>query len=150
MPNVAARLSDVASDDEILVSATTLGGENYFFTTRERGELQLQGKVKPVSVLEVLGHSSVSNRYEARTKTGLTPFVGRVDQLSVLDRELREIIAGASRDVAIVGSAGMEKPAWSKSFCSARLFFHRRFAGVIARTTSPPSRSSRFCRCSDS
>ncbi len=109
VPNVAARLSDVASDDEILVSATTLGGENYFFTTRERGELQLQGKVKPVSVLEVLGHSSVSNRYEARTKTGLTPFVGRVDQLSVLDRELREIIAGASRDVAIVGSAGMGK-----------------------------------------
>ena len=125
------------------MSATTLGGENYFFTTRERGELQLQGKVKPVSVLRSARTTpGVSNRYEARDedRTARPHLLGRARfnsaaRSSSSDRELRDLIAGASRDVAIVGSAGMrEKPAWSKSFCSARLFFHRRFAGVIART----------------
>ena len=109
VPNVAARLSDIARDGEILVSATTLGGERHFFETRDRGDVQLQGKVQPVSVLQVLGHSNVSTRYEARASKGLAPFVGRAGDLDALNRCLGEVVAGGMREVAIVGSAGLGK-----------------------------------------
>ena len=109
VPNVAARLSDIARDDEILVSATTLGGDSHFFAVRERGDVQLQGKIKPVSVLEVLGHANVSTRYEARTRKGLAPFVGRAGQLAVLDGHVRHVLAGGMREVAVTGQAGVGK-----------------------------------------
>jgi class 3 adenylate cyclase/tetratricopeptide (TPR) repeat protein len=109
VPNVAARLSDIARSDEILVSATTLGTERHFFDIRDRGEIPLQGKLKPVPVLQVLGHSSVSTRYEARTSKGLTPFVGRGGDLSVLNQCLRDAAAGGMREVAVIGPAGVGK-----------------------------------------
>lgn len=50
-PNIAARLSDLAVDNEILVSAATLGGESHFFDVKDRGALRLQGKEQPVAIL---------------------------------------------------------------------------------------------------
>jgi class 3 adenylate cyclase/tetratricopeptide (TPR) repeat protein len=128
VPNVAARLSDFARADEILVSATTLGGESHFFNVRERGDVQLQGKVRPVAVLQVLGHSDVSTRYEARTRLSVTPFVGRRAELKVLDQALRNVVAGAMRDVTIVGSAGVGKTRLVDEFlrqASGRARIHR-------------------------
>ena len=107
--SVAARLSDIATDGEILVSATTLGGESHFFEIRELGELALHGKAEPVPVIQVLGHSPASTRYEARTQGGLTPFVGRASELEVLRRALDEVVGGASRELAIVASGGVGK-----------------------------------------
>ena len=108
-PNVAARLSDIAARDEILVSTATLGGERHFFDVRERGELALEGKLKPVSVIQVLGHSAANTRYEARTRKGLTPFVGRRRELDLLDQSLHEAMGGAGREVAVVAAAGVGK-----------------------------------------
>jgi class 3 adenylate cyclase/tetratricopeptide (TPR) repeat protein len=108
-PNVAARLSDLAADDEILVSATTLGGESHFFDIRERGDVSLHGKIKPVAVIQVLGHSPASTRYEARTQRGLSPFVGRTRELNALDRYLREAMTGGACEVAVIASAGVGK-----------------------------------------
>jgi class 3 adenylate cyclase/tetratricopeptide (TPR) repeat protein len=106
---VAARLSDRAGPDEILVSATTLGGESHFFEIRDLGHLVLDGIVEPFAVIQVLGHSSVSTRYEARTQTGMTPFVGRTQELELLKQSLDDVLAGAACEVAVVASAGVGK-----------------------------------------
>lgn len=107
--SVAARLSDLAVDDEILVSGTTLGGDSHFFQVRDRGPLRLQGKTDPVRVMQVLGHSPASTRFEARIQGGLTPFVGRTAELDALRQMLDEVIAGGCRTVAIVAPGGTGK-----------------------------------------
>lgn len=108
-PNIAARLSDLAVDDEILVSAATLGGESHLFDVKDRGVLRLRGKEQPVAILEVLGRSVASTRFEARTKDGLTPFVGRTKELDRIDAALARVIAGGRAEVAIVAPAGVGK-----------------------------------------
>jgi class 3 adenylate cyclase/tetratricopeptide (TPR) repeat protein len=105
--NIAARLSDAAARHEILVSATTLGTESHFFHIRERGELSLPGKT--ITAYQVLGRSSVSTRFEARSRRGLTPFVGRDQELALLDAALRQSMTGRIRTVTVVGDAGVGK-----------------------------------------
>ena len=107
--SIAARLSDAAARNEILVSATTFGTESPFFEIRERGDLILQGKAAAVTAFQVLGRSSINTRFEARSLHGLTPFVGRVDELAVLDRALAEATSGRLRSVSVVGDAGVGK-----------------------------------------
>ena len=114
-PNVAARLSDAAGRDEILVSATTLGTER-FFETRARGHLVLQGKGEAVATYQVTGRASVTTRYEARTLGGLTPLVGRDDALLTLDRALAEAMAGRAQSVSIVAPPGLGKTRLAEEF----------------------------------
>jgi class 3 adenylate cyclase/tetratricopeptide (TPR) repeat protein len=107
--NIAARLSDTAAKNEILVSATTLGTESHFFHIRERGELALPGKSATITAYQVLGRSSVSTRFEARSRHGLTPFVGRDQELALLDAALKQSMTGRIRIVSVVGDAGVGK-----------------------------------------
>ena len=96
-PNLAAKLSDVAGRDEILVSATSLGGESHFFEVRPRGELLLPGKSDRVPAYQVLGLSPVHTAYEARARRGLTPFIGRLDVHATLQRHLELALSGSVR-----------------------------------------------------
>jgi class 3 adenylate cyclase/tetratricopeptide (TPR) repeat protein len=107
--SIAARLSDAANRNEILVSATTLGTESPFFEIRERGDLILHGKAAAVTAYQVLGRSSINTRYEARSRHGLTPFVGRAAELALLDRTLNEALAGRLRSISVIGDAGVGK-----------------------------------------
>lgn len=107
--NLASRLSDVAEDDEILVSEETLGPELSFFRTGERRALLLKGKDKPMGVYRILGRAATGSRYEARARRGLVPFVGRQGEFRMLERNLSEAIAGVQRHVAISAPAGLGK-----------------------------------------
>ena len=106
---IAFRLSDAANRNEILVSATTLGTESPFFEIRKRGDLVLPGKAAAVTAYQVLGRSSINTRFEARSHHGLTPFVGRMDELALLELTLREAMAGRLRSVSVIGDAGVGK-----------------------------------------
>ncbi len=115
-PNIAARLSDLAVDDEILVSAATLGGDRHCFDVKDRGALRLPGKEQPIAILQVLGRSVASTRFEARTQGGLTPFVGRSKELDRIDAALGRVIAGGRAEVAIVAPAGVGKTRLAERF----------------------------------
>lgn len=114
--NIAARLSDAAEGDEILVSEETLGAEAHFFETGERRILNLQGVSEPVAVRGVRGRTAIVTRFAARTQRGLAPFVGRSDELAILEDLQREVIAGSSRAVAIVAPAGVGKSRLAEEF----------------------------------
>jgi class 3 adenylate cyclase/tetratricopeptide (TPR) repeat protein len=114
--SIAARLSDAANRNEILVSATTLGTESPFFEIRERGDLMLHGKAAAVTAYQVLGRSSINTRFEARSRHGLTPFVGRADELALLDRTLNEAMSGRLRSISVIGDAGVGKTRLAQEF----------------------------------
>ncbi|KRR26166.1 hypothetical protein CQ14_20995 [Bradyrhizobium lablabi] len=107
--NVAARLSDIAQSDEILVSEETLGAESHFYETTPRRSLSLQGIIQPIAVYGILGRAAVGTRFEARSMRGLTSFIGRQTELQALKGSLYDIIKGQPQYVAIVAPAGMGK-----------------------------------------
>jgi class 3 adenylate cyclase/tetratricopeptide (TPR) repeat protein len=107
--NVAARLSDVAQSDEIIVSEETLGAESHFYETTPRRSLNLQGIIPPIAVYGILGRAAVGTRFEARSMRGLTSFIGRQTELQALKGSLYDVIRDTPQYVAIVGPAGMGK-----------------------------------------
>ena len=114
--NIAARLSDLARTDEILVSADTLGAEMHFFETGELQSLRLQGIAEPVAVCRILERVAIGTRFEARAKRGLIPLVDRKAELRSFDQALQETIAGEPRCLAIVGPAGLGKTRLAEEF----------------------------------
>lgn len=116
--NIAARLSDFARSDEILVSEETLGAESHFYVTTPRRSLSLQGIIQPVSVYGILGRAAVGTRFEARSMRGLTSFVGRQSELRALKGSLYDTMKGEPQYVAIVAPAGIGKTRLVEEFLS--------------------------------
>jgi class 3 adenylate cyclase/tetratricopeptide (TPR) repeat protein len=114
--NIAARLSDSADSDEILVSRETLGGERNFFVTDAGHLMQLQGLGEPVMVHRVTGRADVGTRFEARSKHGLTPFVGRDAELQILTDHLKRAMRGALEYWAVAAGPGLGKTRLSEEF----------------------------------
>ena len=107
--NTAAGLCASAGADEIVVSAETLRGALPFFTAEELGDLSLKGVAEPIPAYRVLGSSGVATRFEAATRRGLTPFVGRETELGNMEFCLQEACSGRLQVVSIVADAGLGK-----------------------------------------
>jgi class 3 adenylate cyclase len=93
-PNIAARLQGIAAPNTLVISAATfqlLGG---FFTCQPLGTPPLKGFAQPLVVYRVLYESMARSRLEAASSTGLTPLVGREQEIGLL---LEQLGAGQGR-----------------------------------------------------
>ncbi|MDN3918908.1 AAA family ATPase [Roseateles violae] len=115
-PNVAARLSEAARADEILVSEETLGLQAHFFDTSERRSLLLKGRATPLAAYALHGRSTVERRFEASQRRGLAPFVGRAAELRELQHALDEACSGRPRWVSVRANAGVGKTRLTEEF----------------------------------
>jgi class 3 adenylate cyclase/tetratricopeptide (TPR) repeat protein len=108
--NTAARLCNEAGPDEILVSSAIFSGVEGFFVTELRAlDLQLKGKRASLSAHRVLGRSDVRTEYEARSRRGLTAFVGRAPEMATLEEVLRQAERSGGKVVVVCGPAGIGK-----------------------------------------
>lgn len=115
-PNIAARIAAAARPDEVLVSAGTLGPDSGLFIIESQRTLRLKGVPAPIVGLSVVARAPADNRFEARAKRGLSPFVGREELLATLAAALDEVSAGRTRALALVGTAGMGKTRLANQF----------------------------------
>jgi class 3 adenylate cyclase/tetratricopeptide (TPR) repeat protein len=113
-PNVAAKLADAANADEILVSESTLGPHAHRFHVSERSTLSPGGGDARLSVLRVSGLASHTERTLAGQ--GADQLVGRKRELATLLGALDAVRNGASRQVALQGSAGVGKSRLAQAF----------------------------------
>ena len=107
--NTAARLCGIAERDEIVVTATTIGGSEQFFETKPMPPVWLKGKSAPQAVLRVTGRSNVRTRFEARSRRGLTTFVNRHVELGRLLQRLQGTGPGRGGLFVVSGAAGIGK-----------------------------------------
>ena len=73
------------------------------------GPVPVKGLVEPVEVFELVGASSLPRRLQAAAARGLTPFVGRQQELEALHQALAQAQTGHGLVVALVGEAGAGK-----------------------------------------
>jgi AAA ATPase domain/Adenylate and Guanylate cyclase catalytic domain len=106
--NLAARLQQMAQPGSVVISAATYQHVAGFFETRDLGELPVRGHT-PVRAFEVLGPRRSRRRFDVMIERGLTPLVGRGQELAMLQERFREVKAGRGQVVSIAGEAGIGK-----------------------------------------
>ena len=108
-PNLAARLQGIGAPNTLVISAATfqlLGG---FFACQPLGTPLLKGLAQPLAVYRVLYESMARSRLEAAESTGLTPLVGREQEVGLLLERWAQVKDGLGQVVLLSGEAGIGK-----------------------------------------
>jgi len=108
-PNLAARLQALAEPDTVVIAPSTRRLTGGHFDYRELGGIALKGFDEPVTAWQVLSEREVESRFEAQHEIGLTPLIGREEELELLRRRWRQAEEGEGRVLLLVGEAGIGK-----------------------------------------
>jgi class 3 adenylate cyclase/predicted ATPase len=108
-PNVAARVQGLAAPDTVVISTATYRLVQGFFRCHDLGPHPLRGVTTPVQVYHVLGESGVQSRLDVATPTGLTPLVGREEEVNLLQRRWEQARTGMGQVVLLSGESGIGK-----------------------------------------
>jgi predicted ATPase/class 3 adenylate cyclase len=109
MPNIAARLHDLAEPDSILITAGTrrLLGEQFEY--EDLGARQLKGVSERIRVWRVKGARVVESRFDATHHGALSILVGREPELELMVARWRRAAACEGQMVLLAGEAGVGK-----------------------------------------
>jgi class 3 adenylate cyclase/tetratricopeptide (TPR) repeat protein len=108
-PNIAARLQGLAAPNTVVVSAATLGLIEGFFTAQALGAPPLKGVEEPLQVYQLLAASEAQTRLDIVTPRGLTPLVGREQEVGLLLERWAQSMEGHGQVVLLSGEAGIGK-----------------------------------------
>jgi class 3 adenylate cyclase/predicted ATPase len=108
-PSVAARLQGVAAPNTVVVSSATLRLVSGIFVTRELGPQTLKGFAEPVRAFEAVQPTGVRSRLDVGAATGLTPFIGREQELGLLEDRFAQVNEGGGQAALVCGEAGIGK-----------------------------------------
>ena len=108
-PNVAARLQGLAEPNTVVLSAMTQRLVAGLFDCQDLGAQALKGMTTPVALYQVLGESTGQHRLDAVLPTGLTPLVGREEELALLHRRWAQTTDREGQVVLLSGEPGIGK-----------------------------------------
>jgi predicted ATPase len=109
-PNIAARVQAAAAPGTVLISADAHRLVSGLFVVEDRGAQALKGIERSVQLYRVVQPSGVRGRFEAAAATrGLTPFVGREDELRLLMSRWERALDGEGQVALVIGEAGIGK-----------------------------------------
>jgi len=108
-PNIAARLQEKTEPNSVIISPTTHRLVAGLFECEELGPQALKGLSAPLVVYRVVRESEAQSRFEAAVQKGLTPLVGRAEELALLQRRWERAEAGDGQVVLLSGEPGIGK-----------------------------------------
>ena len=108
-PNLAARLQGIAAPNTLVISAATLQLLGGFFAYQSLGTHPVKGIAQPLEVYQVLYESTARSRLEVAGSTGLTPLVGREQEVGLLRERWAQVKDGLGQVVLLSGEAGIGK-----------------------------------------
>jgi class 3 adenylate cyclase len=109
VPNVASRIQGLAAPDTALLSAETARLVEGYFTVEDLGRQPLKGVAAPLQVYRVLRPSGAQSRLDVAGPRGLTPLVGREQDVGVLLERWHWAKAGQGQVVLLSGEPGIGK-----------------------------------------
>jgi class 3 adenylate cyclase len=108
-PNIAARLQHLATPNTLMISAATHQLVAGYFRCKALGRHTLSGVAQPLEVYRVLGASGAQSRLEVAATDGLTPLVGRTQEVGLLMACWTRVTEGIGQAVILGGEAGIGK-----------------------------------------
>jgi hypothetical protein len=107
--NIAARIQSLAAPDTVAISADTYHLVEGYFTLEDLGRHTLKGVAETLQVYRVLRHSGVQSRLDVAGTRGLTPLVGREQEVGLLLERWLWVKEGQGQVVLLSGDAGIGK-----------------------------------------
>jgi class 3 adenylate cyclase len=114
VPNLAARLQEVAEPDTVLISEATRRLTGGVFQYEDRGAQQLKGIATPVQLWRAVSERAVESRFEAR-EGQLTAFVGREPEIGLLLDRWARAVSGEGQVALLSGEAGIGKSRFAQA-----------------------------------
>ena len=108
-PNVAARLQSLAAPFTVLVGPAVYRLTQGYVAYQPLGDVALRGIDEPVSAYRAMRPTGARSRFEVALSRGLTPLVGRSQELAQLLDRFERARAGHAGVVVIEGEAGIGK-----------------------------------------
>jgi TOMM system kinase/cyclase fusion protein len=138
-PNIAARLEALAEPDTLVISEATRSLVAGLFVTQDLGTPALKGISEPIRVHRVVEPSGVTSRLDRAP--ALTPFVGREQELALLEARFEQAREGQGQAVLVSGEPGIGK---SRLLHELRGRLHATPHRWLECRTSPYSQRSAF------
>src|SRR5712691_10065274 len=108
-PNIAARIQGLAESNTLVISDATSRLVQGYFECQDLGAQTLRGVAEPIAVYQILSESGVQNRLDIVSTRGLTPLVGREQEVGLLLERWEQIKDGQGQVVLLTGDAGIGK-----------------------------------------
>ena len=116
-PNIAARVQTIAQPGTVMVTAAVHRLVSGLFVVEDCGTPALKGVERPIQLYQVVQPSGVRGRLGAAAAShGLTPFVGREDEVRLLMNRWERALDGEGQVALIVGEAGIGKSRLMQQF----------------------------------
>ena len=106
---LAARMENMAPAHGVCVSQSTADLASGYVELRDLGESNIKGAKEPTRVFELVGMGEIQSRFDRSRSRGLTRFVGREDDMDVLERAYEQARSGNGQVVGVVAQAGTGK-----------------------------------------
>jgi hypothetical protein len=116
-------MEQLAEPGKVFLSESTARLVSGFFDLRDLGPTTVKGAQGPVRVYELAGVGRLRTPLEVSRARGFSRFVGRVDEMRVLEAALERAHGGDAQVVGVVGEPGLGKSRLSFEFaerCRAR------------------------------
>src|SRR3990170_3228369 len=107
--NITSRLQDLAEPNTVVISFVTYHLTEGLFECRDLGLHRLKGVSAPVQMYRILGESAVRSRFEVAITKGLTPLVGREQEVGLLLERWEKVKEGMGQVVLLCGEPGIGK-----------------------------------------
>ncbi len=107
--HLAARMQELAAGGTTLMTSSTLREVEGFVQVRSVGAVQVKGVSRPVDAFEVVAATTARTRVQAAAVRGLTPLVGRQNEVEVFNKLAEQTVARHGQILAMVGEPGMGK-----------------------------------------
>lgn len=107
--SVATRLEAVAEPNTVVISEATHRLVHGFFVCKSLGMHAVKGIARPLEVFQVTSPSDSQTRIEAAGTTGLTPLVGRDQEVGLLLDRWEQAKEGMGQIVLLIGEPGIGK-----------------------------------------
>jgi class 3 adenylate cyclase/DNA-binding transcriptional ArsR family regulator len=107
-PNRAARLQSLAGPNQVIIDAATRRQVGRLFDCQDLGIIELKGLPAPVPVWQVVAENRTLGQFEA-LRSGLTPLIGREEEIELLLRCWTQAKGGSGNVVLISAEPGVGK-----------------------------------------
>jgi hypothetical protein len=107
-PNIATRLQGLAGPDQVVIDAVTRRQIGGLFECQDLGTFDLKGLPAAVSAWQVVSENRTLGQFEA-LRAGVTPLIGRDEEMELLLRRWAQAKAGSGRVVLILAEPGVGK-----------------------------------------
>src|SRR5689334_18902978 len=129
-PNRAARLQTLAEPGQVVIDAATRRQIGGLFDCRHLGTIALKGLPELVPAWQVVSENRTLGQFEA-LRSGLTPLVGREEEMELLLRRWTQAKAGSGKVVLISAEPGVGKSRLAEA--------------LVERIAEPHTRLRWFC-----